>query len=149
VKPMKTRSGKERRHVGLLNQLSERVTVATNDVRAAQCRPEGVTHHISHLHKALDGSSPADNGADRRYRVCFMNRFARGRKTITARQRSIVIRSAASREAAIEAAKQRFAELEGIPNWKIQASFIEAGLLEDDTAARREADEPRSADDYD
>jgi hypothetical protein len=78
-----------------------------------------------------------------------MNRFARGRNTITACQRSIVIPSAESREAAIEAAKQRFTELEGIPNWQIHASFIEAALLEEDpAAARREPDEQRSADDY-
>lgn len=56
---------------------------------------------------------------------------------------------AVSCEAAIEAAKQRFTELEGIPNWQIHASFIEAALLEGDAAdARREPDEQRSADDY-
>jgi hypothetical protein len=71
-----------------------------------------------------------------------MNRFARGRNTITACQRSIVISSAESREAAIEVAKQRFAELEGIPNWQIRASFTEAGRLED-AAAKRKADEQR------
>ena len=77
-----------------------------------------------------------------------MNRFARGRNTITACQRTIVVPSAESREAAIEIAKQRFAEVEGIPNWQIHASFIEAGLIEDDAAAAaREADEQRSADD--
>jgi hypothetical protein len=42
-------------------------------------------------------------------------------------------------EAAVEAAKQRFAELEGIPDWTLHASFIEAGLLEDDAAAGSES----------
>ncbi|MBV8088052.1 MAG: hypothetical protein JO139_00475 [Alphaproteobacteria bacterium] len=77
-----------------------------------------------------------------------MNRFARGRSTITACQRSIVIPDAESCEAAIEAAKQRFIELEGIPHWEIHASFIEAALLEDDTAAAREPDEQPSTADY-
>jgi hypothetical protein len=103
---------------------------------------------LVHLHKALDGSSPAENRAGRGYRVCFLNRFARGRNTVTACQRSIVIPFTESREAAIEAAKQRFAELEGISNWQIHASFIEAGLLEDDAAAARDSDEQRSADHY-
>ena len=73
-----------------------------------------------------------------------MNRFARGRNTITVCQRSIVIPSAESREAA----KKRPAELEGILKRQIHASFIEAGLLDDDAAARRGAYEQRSADDY-
>ncbi len=51
---------------------------------------------------------------------------------MTACQRSIVVPSAESREAAIEAAKQRFAELEGVPDWTLHATFIEAGLLEAD-----------------
>ena len=55
----------------------------------------------------------------------------------TACQRSIVIPSAESCEAAIEAAKQRFAELEGIPDWTLHVTFIEAGLLEDDASAGR------------
>jgi hypothetical protein len=168
---MKTRSDKESRHIGLLHQLSERLTAAGNDIKAAQRRPESGSHRISrpptelldraleqldqageilvHLQKAVDGSPPVENRAGRCYRVCFMNRFARGRNTITACQRSIIIRSAESREAAIGAAKQQFAELEGIPNWQIHASFIEAALLEEDAAdARREPDEQRSADDY-
>ena len=171
VNPMKTRSDKESQHVGLVHQLSERLTAARNDIKAAQRRPESGSHRISqpptelldraleqldqagqilvHLQKAVDGSPSAENRAGRCYRVCFMNRFARGRNTMTACQRSIVIPSADSREAAIEAAKQRFAELEGIPNWQIHASFIEAVLLEDDAAAaRREPDEQRSANDY-
>lgn len=164
---MKTRTDQESRLAAWLRQLSERLAAAKNDVVAAQCQLGSVAHHISrsptelleralaqldqageiflHLQKALDGSSPADNSVGRCYRVCFMNRFARGRNTITACQRSIVISSAESRKVAIEVAKQRFAELEGIPNWQIHASFIQAGLLEDDAAARREADEECNA----
>jgi hypothetical protein len=157
-------------HVLLLHQMAERLAAAGNYLAVMQHRAATQAHHINppsaeilsralaqleqageilgHLRKAWDGSSSTD-GAVRCYRVCFMNRFARGRNTITACQRSIVIPSAASREAAIEAAKQRFAELESIPNWQIHASFIEAALLEDDAAAaRREPDEQRSADDY-
>jgi hypothetical protein len=151
---MKMQADKESRLAPWLLQLSERLVAARNDLLAAQCRAGSVAHHISrtsteildgalaqldqagqiltHLQKALDAPAPSDNREDRWYRVCFMNRFARGRNTITACQRSIVIPSAASREAAIEVAKQRFAELEGVPNWQLHASFIEAGRLDDD-----------------
>jgi len=54
---------------------------------------------------------------------------------ITACQRIIVIPAADSREAAIEAAKLRFAELEGIPDRTLHATFIEAGRLEDASSA--------------
>jgi hypothetical protein len=162
---MKMRADKKSRFAAWLHQLSERLTGARNHVLAVQYRPGSVAHHISqtstellerelaqldqageilaHLQKASDAPAPSDNRESRCYRVCFMNRFARGRNTITACQRAIVISSAVSREAAIEVAKQRFAELEGIPNWQIRASFIEVGRLED-AAARREADEQRS-----
>jgi hypothetical protein len=165
---MKTRADQQRRHAALLHQLNERLTAARNDVKAAQRRPGSGAHQISrppkdllkraleqldqageilvHLQKAFDGSSSAENRAGCCYRVCFMNRFARGGNTLTACQRTIVIPSATSREAAIEAAKQRFTELEGIRDWHIHASFIEAGLLEEDTADGRETDERRSAD---
>jgi hypothetical protein len=158
---------KESRFAAWLHRLSERLTAARNNVVVAQCRQGGVAHHISpypnelleqvltqldqageilaHLWKALDGSSPADDRARSCYRVCFMNRFARERNSITACQRSIVIPSAESRAVAIEVAKQRFAELESIPNWQIRASFIQAGLLEDDATARREADDECNA----
>ena len=159
---MKMRADKESRLAAWLHQLSERLTAARNDALAARCQPGSLAHHISrastelleralaqldqageillHLQKALDAPAPSDNREGRCYRVCFMNRFARGRNTITACQRRIVISSAESCEAAIEVAKQRFAELEGIPNWQIRASFIEAGRLEEDAAARREPD---------
>jgi hypothetical protein len=97
------------------------------------------------LRKALDGFSRAERGEGRSHRVCFMNRFARGSNAMTACQRTIVIPSAASREAAIEAAKRRFAELEGICDWHIHASFMEVGLLEEDAVAGCETDEQPSA----
>ena len=59
------------------------------------------------------------------YRVCFMNEIPRNDKLFRCCQRSIAIRSAPSAEWAIEAAKQQFAELEGIRDWKIHASLIE------------------------
>ena len=167
VKPMKLPANKESRRAVWLQQLGERLTAARNDVVAAQCRPESVAHHISrtptelleralaqldraseillHLQKALDAPAPSDHREGRWYRVCFMNRFARGRNTITACQRSIVISSVESCAAAIEVAKQRFAKLEGIPNWQIHASFIEAARLEEDAAARGEANKECNA----
>jgi hypothetical protein len=157
------RADDESRHVALLRQLSERLTAAGNYVKAAQRPPGSVADHTSsppadileralalleqageivvRLQRARDGSSHANSDAGRSYRVCFMNRFARGSNMITTCQRSIVIPSAESRESAIEAAKQRFAELEGIRDWQIHASFIEAGLLEDDAAAGCETHE--------
>jgi len=150
---MEKRADEESRHVVLLHQLGERLTAAGSYIQAAQSPPESVPHHasppaadilelalaqldqadeiVAHLRKALDGSSPPDSGAGRSYRVCFMNRFARGDKMITACQRTIIIPSAPSREAAIKVAKQRFAELEGIRDWHIHASFIEAGVIEE------------------
>jgi len=59
------------------------------------------------------------------YRVCFMNEIPRNDRLFRCCQRSILIRSAANAEGALEAAKQRFAELEGIRDWKIHATLIE------------------------
>jgi len=169
VKPMEKRADEENRHIALLHQLGERLTAARNYLKAARRQPStAAAHHTSphsgeilqralaqldqaseilgHLQKALHRSAHARGDAGRSYRVCFMNRFTYGDNTTTACQRTIVIPSAPSREAAIEAAKQRFAELEGIRDWHIHASFIEAALLEDDTAAGCETDEQRSAD---
>jgi hypothetical protein len=151
---MEKRADEPDRHFALLHQLGERLRAAENRIKSAQRPPESRAHHNSspptdileqalaqldqageilvHLQNTLDGSSHADGDAGRSYRVCFMNRFARGSNTTTACQRTVVIPSAASREAAIDAAKQRFAALEGIRDWQIHASFIEAGLLEED-----------------
>jgi len=59
------------------------------------------------------------------YRVCFINEIPRNERLFRCCQRSIIIRSARTPERAIEAAKKRFARLEGISNWKIHAAFIE------------------------
>ena len=60
------------------------------------------------------------------YRVCFLNEIPRGDKLFRCCQRSIVIRSARTPERAIEAAKKRFARLEGIRDWSIHAALIES-----------------------
>ena len=59
------------------------------------------------------------------YCVRFINEIRRNETLFRCCQRSIVIRSARSPERAIEAAKKRFARLEGISNWKIHAALIE------------------------
>jgi hypothetical protein len=60
------------------------------------------------------------------YRVRFINEIPRNDKLFRCCQRSIVIRAAPSTEWAVEAAKQQFAKLEGITDWKIHAALIEA-----------------------
>ena len=64
------------------------------------------------------------------YRVRFMNEIPRNDKLFRCCQRSIIIRSAPSTEWAIEAAKQQFAALEGICDWKIHAALIETEPLD-------------------
>jgi hypothetical protein len=64
------------------------------------------------------------------YRVCFINEVSRNAKLFRCCHRSIVIRSARTPERAVEAAKKRFARLEGIRNWKIHASLIEMKPIE-------------------
>ncbi len=64
------------------------------------------------------------------YRVCFLNEFSRGPKNIMACQRSIVVRSAKTRERAIEAAKKRFAKLEGVPDWHLHATMVQVEALD-------------------
>ncbi len=154
---MQRQLSRENPQLALLRQLSERLTSAGKYLKPLQHRPATATGDtdtlstdvvdqapaqldeageiVADLRHELSGSSPTETRAGRSYRVCFMNRFARGRNTLTACQRSIVVPTAESREAAVEAAKQRFAELEGIPDWSLHASFIEAGLLENDAAA--------------
>lgn len=46
-------------------------------------------------------------------------------------QRSIAIRAAESAEQAIKTAKQRFAMLEGIRDWRIHAAMIEIVVIRD------------------
>ena len=64
------------------------------------------------------------------YRVCFINEIPRNEKLFRCCQRSIVIRSARTRERAIEAAKKKFTRLEGIRDWKIHAALIEIEPIE-------------------
>jgi hypothetical protein len=59
------------------------------------------------------------------YRVCFMNEIPRNHRLFRCCQRSILIHAAPNVERAREAAKQEFAELEGIRDWKIHAALIE------------------------
>jgi hypothetical protein len=77
------------------------------------------------------------------YRVRFVNEIPRNDKLFRCCQRVIVIRSARSRERAVEAAKKRFARAEGIRNWKIHAGLIEVepidlGLIQAIPASRRD-----------
>jgi hypothetical protein len=64
------------------------------------------------------------------YRVCFMNEIPRNDKLFRCCQRSILIRSAPDAEQAVVAAKQQFAKLEGIRDWKIHAALIEVEPIE-------------------
>jgi hypothetical protein len=70
------------------------------------------------------------------YRVCFLNEFIRFGTVARPCQREIIIRSARSRERAIEAAKKRFARLEGIRDWRQHAKLIEVSTIEDDPSLR-------------
>jgi hypothetical protein len=84
-------------------------------------------------HGAPSAASPesdAPPAAPPVYRVCFLNHFARGGRSLTVCQREIVIRRAKSRERAIEAAKKRFARLEGIADWHIHAHTIEVQVID-------------------
>ena len=71
------------------------------------------------------------------YRVCFMNEIARNNRLFRCCQRAIIIRSAPTAEWAVEAAKEQFARLEGIPDWKIHAALIEVEPM--DPGANRNA----------
>jgi hypothetical protein len=64
------------------------------------------------------------------YRVFFVNEVPRGEKLIRCCQRIILVRSAKSRERAIEAAKKRFMRLEHIRDWHIRAAAIEVEAIE-------------------
>ena len=67
------------------------------------------------------------------YRVCFMNEIPRNDKLFRCCQRSLMIRSAPDAERAVEAAKQQFAKLERIHDWKIHAALIEVEQIECET----------------
>jgi hypothetical protein len=64
------------------------------------------------------------------YRVSFINEIPRNQKLFRCCQRVITIRSARTPDRAVEAAKKRFARLEGICNWKIHAALIDIEPIE-------------------
>jgi hypothetical protein len=70
------------------------------------------------------------------YRVCFINEIPRNAQLFRCCQRSIIIRSARTPERAVEAAKKRFARLEGIRNWKIHAALVEMEPIGIETKAQ-------------
>jgi len=74
------------------------------------------------------------------YRVCFINEIPRNDRLSRCCQRSIVVPSAAGAAEAKEVAKEEFARLEGIRDWKIHAALIELEAIdiaeEPDTPSR-------------
>ena len=152
--PLPTEAGTE----DDFHQLSERLTSTANylevlrkmiDAGASPVLPrhaEVADKALAQLGAAVDVfhrlrrtfAAPNDEPPNHDYRICFMNDVNHGGKNITACQRSIVVRSAASPELAIEAAKQRFAELEGICDWHIRASTIEVKPIEGQISAKAE-----------
>ena len=71
------------------------------------------------------------------YCVRFINEIPRNERLFHCCQRSIVIRSAGSPARAVEAAKKRFARLEGIRDWKIHATLIEIEPIDTETKPQR------------
>jgi hypothetical protein len=68
------------------------------------------------------------------YRVCFLNDIPWFDKLVQSCQRAILIRSARSPGRPIEAAKKRFARLEGIRDWRLHAGRLDIESIELDTA---------------
>lgn len=138
--------------LAVCHELSERLTAITNYLAAAvrlseiESLPAAVPlRHGEILEKALGQVNQANEeikrfrkllepGTNIRpvYRVCFLNEFARFNTVVRPCQRAIIIRSARSRERAIEAAKKRFARLEGIRDWRDHAKIIEVSTIEND-----------------
>jgi hypothetical protein len=140
-------------HLAVCHELSERLTAITNYLAAAlrlsEIEPVPAAmppRLIEILGKALGQVSraneemkrfrkvfePAGINAGPVYRVCFLNEFARFNIVVRSCQRAIIIRSARSRERAIEAAKKRFARLEGIRDWCDHAKLIDVSIIEAD-----------------
>lgn len=140
-------------HLAVCHELSERLTAITNYLAAAlrlsEIEPVPAAMWLrlpDILEKALGQVSraneeirrfrkllePAGTNAEPVYRVCFLNEFARFNTVVRPCQRAIIIRSARSRERAIEAAKKRFARLEGIRDWHDHARFIEVSITDAD-----------------
>jgi hypothetical protein len=134
-------------HLAVCHELSERLTAITNYLAAAVRLSETQSvsramplRHTEILEKALGQVSRASEEIKRFrkllelarinvgpvYRVCFLNTVMRPC------QRTIIIRSARSSERAIEAAKKRFARLEGIRDWRDHAKIIEVTTIEND-----------------
>jgi hypothetical protein len=138
-------------HLAALHELSERLTATTNYLAAGLRLSEMESalavrplRHTEILEKAFGQVSRA-NEVIRRfrklfdppkikagpvYRVCFLNEFAKFSNVVRPCQRTIIIRSARSRERAIEAAKKRFARLEGIRDWRTHAKIIEVSIVD-------------------
>jgi hypothetical protein len=140
-------------HLAVCHELSERLTAITNYLAAALRLSETQSvsramplRHTEILEKALGQVSRASEEIKRFrklleparinvgpvYRVCFLNEFARFNTVMRPCQRTIIIRSARSSERAIEAAKKRFARLEGIRDWRDHAKIIEVTTIEND-----------------
>jgi 1,2-phenylacetyl-CoA epoxidase PaaB subunit len=69
------------------------------------------------------------------YRVFFVNEVPQGERLFRCCQRMILVRSARSRERAIEAAKKRFMRLEHVRDWHIRAAAIEVEAIPPDESA--------------
>jgi len=137
-------------YLAALHELSERLTATTNylaaGLRLSEIESAAAALPLRHteiLEKAFGEVSRA-NELIRRFRklldpakikvgpvyhVCFLNEFARFNVVVRRRQRTIIIRSARSRERAVEAAKKRFARLEGIRDWRTHAKIIEVSIV--------------------
>ena len=138
-------------YLAVYHELSERLTATTNYLAAGlrlskiEAAPTVMLRrHTEILEKAF-GQVLRANEVIRRfrklldpakikvgpvYRVCFLNEFARFNIVVRPCQRTIIIRSARSRERAIEAAKKRFARLEGIRDWRTHATIIEVSVID-------------------
>jgi hypothetical protein len=78
------------------------------------------------------------------YRVSFINKIPRNQKLFRCCQRVITIRSARTPDRAVEAAKKRFARLEGVRNWKIHAALIAIEPIETEPQHATHSAENRS-----
>jgi len=140
-------------HPAVCHELSERLTAITNYLAAALrlseiesvsaatplCLTEILEKALVQINQANEEIKrfrkllePAEINVRPVYQVCFLNEFARFATVARPCQREIIIRSARSRERAIEAAKKRFARLEGIRDWRDHAKIIEVSIIEDD-----------------
>ena len=101
---------------------SSKSTVGSTDYRLA-------TRRRARRQSKANASTATGRRPVASFRVDFINQFARHDKVYKVCQRSIVV-SAASREEATETANKRFAELEGIHDWRIHAAMIEVVPIE-------------------